>query len=83
MMKVAEIRELESYVEEAQEANWKMAMEEEMHALAENEKWDLVEPPKGIKLIDCKWVFKMKQNDDGSINRYKAMTGEEGLQADT
>ena len=37
------------------------AMEEEMHALAENETWDLVDAPKGVKPIGCRWV-----------NRYKA-----------
>ena len=47
-------------------------MEEEMHALAENETSDLVDAPKGIKLIGCRWVYKVMYNTDGSVNRYKA-----------
>ena len=34
---VAEVHEPESYAEAAKEASWRAAMEEEMHALAENE----------------------------------------------
>ena len=42
MTLVAEVREPESYAEAAKDANWRAAMEEEMHALVENETWDLV-----------------------------------------
>ena len=47
-------------------------MEEEMHTLMENEMWDLVDVPKGVKSISCRWVYKVKYNTDGSVNRYKA-----------
>ena len=43
-----------------------------MHALAENQTWDLVDAPKGVKPIGCRWVHKIKYNTDGSVNRYKA-----------
>ena len=43
-----------------------------MHALTENETWDLVDAPKGVKPIGCMWVYKVKYNTDGSLNRYKA-----------
>ena len=52
--------------------NWRAAMEEEMHALAENETWDLVDTPKGVNPIGCRWLYKFKYNNDGSVNRYKA-----------
>ena len=42
-----------------------------MHALAENETWDLVDAPKEVKPIGCRWVYKVKYNTDGSVNRYK------------
>jgi hypothetical protein len=72
MARVAEVREPESYEEAAEDANWRTAMEEEMRALAENETWDLVDAPKGVKQIGCRWVYKVKYNADGTINRYKA-----------
>ena len=46
MTRVAKVRELESYAEAAKGANWRVAMEEEMRALAENETWDLVDAPR-------------------------------------
>ena len=51
MVNVATVRELKSYAEASQDAKWKSAMEEEMKALAENETWDLDDPPKGVKPI--------------------------------
>ena len=54
MTKVAEVREPESYAEAAKDANWRAAMEEEMHAFAKNETWDLVDVLKGVKPIRCK-----------------------------
>ena len=71
MAKVMEVRGLESYVEVTKDANWRVAMEEEMHALAENETWDFIDALKGVKSIGCRWVYKIKYNADGSVNRYK------------
>jgi hypothetical protein len=72
MTRVAEVREPESYAEVPEDANWRAAMEEEMHALAENATWEMVEAPAGVKPIGCKWVYKIKYNSNGTINRYKA-----------
>jgi hypothetical protein len=72
MTRVVEVREPESYAEAAENTKWHAAMEEEMHALAENGTWDLVDAPAGVKPIGCKWVYKIKYNSNGSINRYKA-----------
>ena len=43
-----------------------------MHALADNETWDMVDAPRSVKPIGCRWVYKVKYNTDGSVNRYKA-----------
>lgn len=51
---------------------WHGAMEKEMESLLKNEVWDLVEPPKGRKIIGSKWVFKEKVGADGTTERYKA-----------
>ena len=60
MTRVAEVRELESYVEAAKDTNRRAAMEKEMRALTECETWDLVDSPKGVKPIGCTWVYKVK-----------------------
>lgn len=47
-------------------------MKEEYSALMKNNTWTLVELPSHRKVIGCKWVFTLKENPDGSINKYKA-----------
>lgn len=51
---------------------WKTAMQSEYDSLIKNQTWILVEKPKHQKLIDNKWVFKVKRHPDGTIERYKA-----------
>lgn len=51
---------------------WEEAMDSEMNSLQENDTWKLVSLPKGRKAIPCKWVFRVKMNADGSIDKYKA-----------
>jgi hypothetical protein len=48
-------------------------MEDEMCSLLKNNTWVLVKNPQGQKLIDCKWIFKIKEGEGGDKNvRYKA-----------
>ena len=50
---------------------WKAAMLEEMYALEKNNTWQLVEWPKGKEPVGCKWVYTIKCNPEGKIERYK------------
>ena len=43
-----------------------------MQTLDDNGTWDLVPLPTGKKTIDCRWVFAVKFNSDGSVARLKA-----------
>lgn len=47
-------------------------MQPEFKALQDNHTWDIVELPKGKKPIDFKWVCKIKQKSESSVERYKA-----------
>lgn len=51
---------------------WKGAIVEELNSHKKNHTWDIVSLPTGYKPIKCKWVFKVKQNSDGTSERYKA-----------
>ncbi|RDX91656.1 putative mitochondrial protein, partial [Mucuna pruriens] len=51
---------------------WLAAMKTEHAALLANETWSLVPLPPHYKAIGCKWVFRVKENPDTSINKYKA-----------
>jgi hypothetical protein len=46
-------------------------MDLEYNALMNNNTWKLVPYQQGKNIIDCKWVYKIKRNADGSIDRYK------------
>ena len=51
---------------------WRRACEDEIESIEKNRTWDLVDLPFGEKPIGLKWVFKLKLNADGSINKFKA-----------
>jgi histone deacetylase 1/2 len=61
-----------SYRTALTDPNWRTAMESEMHALHQNKTWTLVPRPRDQNIISCKWIFKVKQHADGSIDKYKA-----------
>ena len=47
-------------------------MLEELRALEKNKTWVFVKLPEGKKAVSCKWVFTVKQNPEGKVERYKA-----------
>uniref|UniRef100_A0A2N9ESZ2 Reverse transcriptase Ty1/copia-type domain-containing protein n=1 Tax=Fagus sylvatica TaxID=28930 RepID=A0A2N9ESZ2_FAGSY len=51
---------------------WRQAMNSEFDALLKNNTWSLVPPHPTQNQIGCKWVFRIKRNADGSVERYKA-----------
>jgi len=61
-----------SYEEAIQKSEWRNAMEDEIGALKTNETWYITDLPPGKTPIGCKWVYKLKLNANGEIERYKA-----------
>lgn len=60
---------------------WKEAIENEVSALEENKTWVSVNSvPPGVKVIDCKWVFKRKRCEQGDVTTYKARLVARGFQ---
>ena len=55
-----------------QDTKWFAAMIDEFQVFQKNNTWTLVSLPPQRNAIGCKWVFRVKENSDGSINRYKA-----------
>ncbi|KAG3058279.1 hypothetical protein PI125_g25257 [Phytophthora idaei] len=61
-----------SAMESSNAAKWKEACDSEMESLRKNGTWILVPLPKGRKAIGNRWVFRIKENQDGEIERFKA-----------
>lgn len=71
-----------SYDEAMQHADsikWEGAMEDEMDSLMSNNTWELAKLPKDKKALHNKWIYKIKQEVDGS-KRYKARLVMKGFQ---
>ena len=50
---------------------WEEAINAELKSLDEAHTWNVVECPKNTNIVSCKWVFKIKKNSAGEINKYK------------
>ena len=53
-------------------SEWQNAMRAEYDALVDNETWDLVVVPPGRKVVGGKWVYKVKRDQSGDIEKFKA-----------
>ena len=51
---------------------WQSAMQSEIESMGDNQVWNLVDPPDGVKAIECKWIYKKKKDMDGNVHIYKA-----------
>ena len=65
-----------TYYREAMESEdskkWQIAMKSEIQSMYDNQVWNLIDSPPGVKPVGCKWVFKKKTDMDGNVNTYKA-----------
>ena len=64
--------ELGTFTEASTDEQWFKEMEEELAQIEKNETWELVPRPSNNNVIDIKWVFKNKMNEDGQVIRNKA-----------
>ncbi|CAI7797212.1 unnamed protein product [Closterium sp. NIES-54] len=71
---------LKEALESSDAEEWKKAMESELKSIEENGTWELVELLEGRKAITSKWLFKIKSDADGKIERYKSRLVAKGYQ---
>lgn len=71
---IATLESLEptSYTQANKLAEWLHAMDHEFSTLQRCGTWSLVPYKPHMNIVGCKWVYQIKKNSDGSIQRYKA-----------
>lgn len=61
-----------SFKQALQDKHCRDAMQSEIKALEENETWTIEDLTNGKRVIDLKWVYKIKFKPNGEVERYKA-----------
>ena len=60
-------------IEEAlTDSDWVVAMQEELNQFEHQKVWKLVPRPQNREVIDTRWVFRNKLDEEGIITRIKA-----------
>ena len=56
-------------LEVVKDPKWREAMTKDLEALDLNHTWSIEDLPLGCKPINCKWVYHVKYNSDGTVER--------------
>ena len=67
-------KEPSSYEEAAGKKERKDAMIEEYQSIMKNDVWDVVPRPEGKSVATSKWIYKIKHDADGNIEKYKEIS---------
>jgi len=68
----AQVEEPISFEETIKSKEWCAATDEKMKTLERNKRWELVDLPNGEEVVGLKWIYKVKFQAAGSIQKYKA-----------
>ncbi|KAL0449292.1 UNVERIFIED_CONTAM: Copia protein [Sesamum latifolium] len=58
--------------EATKEKKWIQVMEEEIRSIEKNDTWEIATLPNGHEANGVKWVYKIKKNAKGGVERYNA-----------
>lgn len=76
---ISHLVELETYEQACKNPTWIELIKIEIDALEVNKTCPLVCLPYGHRYIGCKWVFEIKYNSNGTVERYKVPPIAKGL----
>eukprot|EP00253_Pinus_taeda_P006891 PITA_06891 len=61
-----------SFEEVVEDHAWVDAMVEEYDSIVRNSAWEIVPRPEGKSVVGLRWIYNVKQEADGSVEKYKA-----------
>jgi hypothetical protein len=61
-----------TYEEVVKHEIWRKAMDLELEAIESNDTWELTSLPVGANKIGVKWIYKIKYNENGKVEKHKA-----------
>ena len=61
-----------SFEEAVQDPTWVDAMVEEYDSIIRNSAWEIVPRLVGKSVVGSRWIYRVKQTTDGTIDKYKA-----------
>ena len=61
-----------SFREAVQEPTWVDALVEEHDSIVRNISWEIVPRPVDKSMVGSRWIYKVKQASNGSVEKYKA-----------
>jgi hypothetical protein len=59
-------------------AEWKKSCQDEFETLIGYRTWDLVEKPEGVNLVGSRWTFRVKRDNKGNVDKFKARVVAQG-----
>ncbi|KAG7573562.1 GAG-pre-integrase domain [Arabidopsis suecica] len=72
ILSISQETEPKNFKEAIVSVKWTAAMDVELGSMELNKTWSVVSLPPGKNIVGCKWVYTIKYNADGTIERYKA-----------
>ena len=72
LMRKCIVTEPSSFQEAVEDPTWVDAMVEEYDSIIKNSAWDIVPRPVDKSVVGSRWIYKVKQVADGSVEKYKA-----------
>jgi len=72
LMSKCVVTEPSSFEEAVQEPTWVDAMVEEYDSIVKKNAWEIIPRPVGKSVVGSRWIYKVKQAADGSVEKYKA-----------
>ena len=66
-------------LESVHSEKWQAAMDSEMQSLKENIVYEIVNKPSEKKVVKSKWVLRVKTNEKGEVDKFKARVVAKGF----